>query len=519
MVTPAGSAHIMAGSRPTRGHIPVHIDQPPVKSDQLQIPFSRNHAARNIGTFLAIELFMIRKKTYAYYIFPAVFMLTMVFHVQSGSAQSLPEQIVGYINALRSAPFAHAERLGLSPATIAAQCPWLKAGYPPYELNSFLNTKAALQGNGDTLLQSPAPAPENDFAGTADTGGEVYFYNFMSPEAALGIILDNLFLSELTPTTSSPVHILTEAYHHAGGSISGATDPLTGQNRYTLSICLGSAALKTEMQLLNMFNQIRHNPSRMRQFLGAALDPIISAYPETVHMLTGSHPPLFLQPSLNASAGEMTVFWASGNYTDARFTDMGPMERSVVLGYQGFWNEEISQIALVPTNDASFAVSQLFVLYMLDTLESGIEKNVVLSPYFTDAGIGISILPGNGFDAAIATLDAGIAGGSSAETAGVYGLAYTDLDGNGLYSPGEECPARNILIHEDGLLTDETRTDTAGHFTLHLAANRRYTATIGIPAEATAQFFLDRDLFVPLIMPPATSITDTAESAQGGTAQ
>ena len=114
----------------------------------------------------------------------------------------------------------------------------------------------------------------------------------------------------------------------------------------------------------------------------------------------------------------------------------------------------------------------------------------ILNPDFSEVGIGLGELnpgPDEYFDHSfVVTCDFG----SPSTPTGLYlmGLIYTDIDGNGLYKPGEGIPGMDIYIDYPNV-DFEITSDRTGGFQLLLGPGA--TRVVLWPQDASKEFWVE----------------------------
>ena len=409
------------------------------------------------------------------------------------------------INKIREAPYDYARDLGYDPESLRVNGIEAETAFKPYEQDSAL-TQAAVDESasiaGEDISESTAPSI---YRFSASTGGVVSFFNFMSREMAFKIVIDYLFEKELETNTFDCV--LSKDYAYAGVAITAGK--VGSGNAWFVGICLRSAELASEIQMLNLINAVRDNPKSILKYL--ELDQL-EAYDKNKnieYLSSGEYNPFFFDTALSESAQALSSHLL--NDTDETQT---ALEWAEDYGYTG---EDVKDFFLPVGSlpeDNGLSVYTLFLYLMRNELTQWPLSSVAFLKDFQDIGSSISFQAGDKIDTSVLSFVVGRNDPDDGddETVRIYGLLFSDNDGNDLYAPGEEetCIQQTVTAYNNE--TQETQTavtDNAGHFLMKLPANQQYsfTATIeGVPVSwegNNGDYLITSDQFVKLIYRPA----------------
>ena len=168
------------------------------------------------------------------------------------------------INEIRIDPLGKAEALGYNRDSLKASLPWLEESYPPYERDDFLDIRALAHNSLDEEtpddeempdgeeMPDPEIPPEHNYARTGETGGVLTFFNFISPDNAARIVIENIFEQELNPERTTELHILNKNFTRLGIAMDAGIETVGQyeQNAYFITLCFGSSQLRSEVQVL-----------------------------------------------------------------------------------------------------------------------------------------------------------------------------------------------------------------------------------------------------------------------------
>ncbi len=89
---------------------------------------------------------------------------------------------------------------------------------------------------------------------------------------------------------------------------------------------------------------------------------------------------------------------------------------------------------------------------------------------------------------------------------GIYGVVFSDIDGNEIYSPGEEQVGVCVEVFRtsDNIRVARTFTDGAGHFTMNLDMDLEYRFELSAGQQSLVSFskVVDKSLYVPVDLSP-----------------
>ena len=411
------------------------------------------------------------------------------------------EYIVNCINSIRSDPLSYAQDLGYDRQALLESLPWLNEFIEKdaelLTTDEFLNLRAVARNNPEPLEPDSDIPPGNDYAYTGETGGVVSFSNFMDSETALQIVIDNLFKQELAPGFQRQRYILSSDFDLAGASLTGKViwDQTGRKNSYFITICFGSSLLKSEVQVLNMINQVRSNPLKIHNYILCSLSDLLDENYNAIYALIKTYQPLFLDMKLQKYAKAAVLEEEeTANYLD----------QALYHGYDGVDVDKSSVIEIFPKTDSNSFATWIFSSLVLDELKAYPEKEVVFNPDFNEAGVAILFVNGAVYDSVKLTLIAGNKIEEDTSYSKIYGLIYNDIDENGVYAPGEGAAKETVIIYDKETFekVKTAITDNAGRFSISLLNQKEYTIETGTgETKAEKDIYLDQDQFFELNKP------------------
>lgn len=448
----------------------------------------------------------------------------MVFWGVYGPAAALSAEddqfFLNRINEIRKEPYNYAIGLGCDPESLSAKGIGPEKSLKPYTLASDLTVMAEdeSQLTADDADDDDDKIPESTdppvYCSTASTGGVVSFFNFMSRETAFEIVIEYLFKTELDANRFG--HILSEDYAYAGIAISAGK--VGSGNAWFVSICLGSPDLVSEIQRLNMINDVRSDPNNIWKYKynGTKMNQadVFSRNSGIYDLFAGKYEPIFFNADLSASASQAETDPETDPYN----------------GYEGEVVQD-SGVTIPCEEENSRSVDFLFFSLLYQELNDWPLGHVVFLNDIQDVGSNVTFQSGDN-DIGLTELsfvvgkndqntDNGENPDNNNDQARIYGLLFSDNDGDDLYAPGEELIQQDVTISvcvDDvgGMpeIIETVRTDNAGHFSSTLEANRKYyfTAIIdGVPVSwegNDGDHLITSDQFVKLVYKPTPPEND-----------
>jgi uncharacterized protein YkwD len=440
----------------------------------------------------------------------------MIHVARADTVSEMELRLFTLINTARTDPLGTAASLGLDPEQVLRNLPELEEilteGLPPLEDNDLLHI-SALGHTQDMLTQnyfskmsldgrSPYYRIENigyDPDVTGETLGILAFYNFIGSETAVNILFKNMFLDELNPERVEPRNILDPEFQDMGIGIGTGVMDL-GSGRYNVYLVTSDFASNynftmedAEMALLHLINQAREKPLTVAASLGIDSDQLLADLPELAEVLTKGLQPLGLNQNLQRTARLHSQEMVDDRYFDHDSPDGKSFEERIrESGYdpmmmgESLWIEPIDKQAAL--EDSAQTIFERMFLAELDRSYTG-QRNI-LNPDFSEVGIGLGELnpePDEYFDHSfLVTCDFG----SPSTPAGLYlmGLIYTDIDGDGQYTPGEGIPGMDIYIDYPNV-DFEVKSDRTGSFQLLLGPGP--TRVVLWPQDAYKEFWVE----------------------------
>ncbi len=398
---------------------------------------------------------------------------------------------VTLVNYIRQNPKAYAETLGYNYNTLVKTLPWVVpylSGMNPFSSSDFLNQRATALNNMDVKVSGPVPTHYTDYAFTGDFGGVVSFVNYMDPGQAVKIVINSQFKKELDPLYEGKRYILSSDYDLAGVSFKvGTTQVKTGlRNAYFITLCFGSSLLKSEVQIVNMINQLRADPTDSFKYLSF-----------NIPWIQGELQPLFFNDALGLTA-------KTGLTSLIDFPAY-----ALYFGFSGTGVKESSIVEVFPAAEPDLHVRWLFSAFVLGEIKSYPSKNTIFNPAYNEIGMGIYYLTNSGYIFSKLTTASGFTLKKDSSLVKIYGVVFTDSDENGCYTPGEEAAERVMVAYDKKTLGKVATavSNNAGQFVMELSADKEYVIQTGTDKNLSAkEIYLTTNRFFDLALQPEKNI-------------
>ena len=218
-----------------------------------------------------------------------------------------------------------------------------------------------------------------------------------------------------------------------------------------------------EQYVLELVNRARANPGAEAARLGIGLNDGLAAGT----LSDSPEQPLAFNPQLIASAqGHSAWMLANNTFSHTGVNGSSPGDRMSAAGYSftgsWSWGENIA---------IQYGTGMTLSQATSAALEAGLFKSPehrtnLLNAGFREVGIGVASGTYQGQSAVDATQDFALSGSGSFLT----GVAYTDLNGDGFYEPGEGLGGLSVQVKSGTGATYQTTTWDAGGYQLQLPA-------------------------------------------------
>lgn len=444
-------------------------------------------------------------KIYIWFLFVALVGGAPVKGLAEGTGGN-DDYVINLVNQIREAPLSHAEKLGYNSQEILNALPWLsdiENGLPKVSPSDTLNQRAvSLNTDARTVNDNPyiqgvdltsdemnsVDTVNTVYASQGDIGGVVAFKNFMDPLTAIEIIVNSQFKKELDPGYDGKQILLSPDYKLIGSSLVADRINVDGRlrNAFFVDICLASSLLKSEVQIVNMINQVRANPSDASVYLPVNLGFI------PVEGVS----PLFFNTALESAA--KTVLYDEVDVL-AHALDFGFPTSEV--GYTA-----ALEIFSKSTDDS--LVFRIFSSLMIREVLAYTQRDVIFSPSWRNVGPALSAVGNESNDSVKVSIVTGgrTPANDQVEEEGlfrIYGVLFTDTDLNGVYTPGEEIADRLISVYDNhsNIRVRTTYSNKAGHFSFKLSGNTEYNIETVIDGERSGQLVVSNsDRYLNLIV-------------------
>jgi hypothetical protein len=414
------------------------------------------------------------------------------------------------INEIRLDPFSKAESLGYDRAALRESLPWLEDSYPPYVIDTFLNSRAMAHNSVDGEISEPDLLPEHDYVRTGETGGAITFLNFLSPRDAFKIIIENIFKQELNPARVSPLNLLSTDFNLLGIDVNPGVEIVDDywRNAYFITVCLGSSRLTSEVQLLTMVNQVRSQPFTLGTYLNISETELIDNNLNFLPEWLKGYPPLMGNTLLHESAKAYSRQLINIDRESLILLNDDPLLRASDMGYNGIDVAESFVLRIHAIHDTSSQIANTAFSYLVQNeLKAAPARGGIFAMAASQSGVGITIFP---FDHRVKIVSSSINAGTvffnneTPEGSEIYGIVYSDDNNDNVYTPGEGREQAIVIAFckSDNTIANQIITDRAGHFTMTLDSNQeyRFETTHGNTTH-TLETRIDQNVFLPIEFP------------------
>lgn len=430
---------------------------------------------------------------------------------------SIPDQMVfDLINQYRQAPYDHAVSLGFDPAVLESKGILPDTQFPPYVLDEEL-CAAADDANDRASAPETAPVPPAPVRQQmVETGAILTFANFIPAQVAGNFFVENLFQSELEAGEFQ--YILSDTLTHAGVSLTTGT--AAGRNAWLFSLMLGNTVRTTDIQVLNLVNQIRSEPGLIPFYLPMEPQSTLFRKWQIYFLQTLQFDPMFFNDRLYACARADVLDTGENSPDDATMdfdvADQDPVDPRDA--YADMCSRSVSVASFWQNLADVQPVTDLFTFLLRNEISTWPHSAVIFSSLYSEGGAYFSVVEGEPIDAGdpqgtikypgagVVSLYAG-SGDMPSESSSsdrIYGVLFDDHDGNGVYAIGEEMTGHPVHVYDENLtLVTTVLSDNAGHFYLTLESGRYWLfETNNGEQDIRRRIFLDKDQFVKMGFSP-----------------
>jgi len=423
--------------------------------------------------------------------------MLMIWGAGLAAASDTPDRFVfDLINQYRAAPYENAVALGYDPAVLAEKAIFPETRFEPYRVDDGLFSTAADANVRAAASESIDPPPDPDRQQMIQTGAVLSFSNFIPMETAGTLFVRNLFTNELD--TGEFRFILSSEFKHAGV----AMDPgvLGGRNTWFSTLVLGSAARVSDIQLLNLINQVRAKPELVEKFVSTDLLHLFQQNWRIYYLPHLRFQPVFFDDLLYECAR-----------ADVMTPDMPDTDQQSMPVLEDVYPGELFHATTVAASWENMAearpVTDLFSALLVNEFATWPYDAVIFSNHYKEAGTIISLAagdptdsttsPGTGVHPGTGTASVcagtGVTGSApDTESPRIYGIVFADDNDDAIYAPGEELPGETVAVYDiHRNQVAEMASDNAGHFTVTLTPGQYWFEAI--KAEEVVRRFIDID--------------------------
>jgi len=461
-----------------------------------------------------------------------VLVLLAVCCVNSAAAETSSRDIfvLDLINQYRAAPFAHAVSLGYDPVVLQEKGIDPETVLAPYELDEELSNAAHDANSPASAVDAEAESIPPVRARTTRTSSVFSFFYFIPMETAAQVFVENLFKNELDSGVFQ--FVLSKEFQYAGTAVDPGVVAETRMNAWFVSLVLGSSERVSEMQMLNLINQVRAYPPQTQYFIHTDSVALFDQNPNLHYLREMQFSPLFPDEVLQHWA-RADVAMSGTSQEDVSGTDVGVSVADFHQSYPGKFFQTATVAASWQDMTTARPVADLFSALLYSELSTWPYGGaVVFSKYYAQAGVAINLETIENTGIGVVSIHAGSyidwslvpeeteQPPQETEQVRIYGLVFFDHDDNRMYSPGEEVMQQTVSVYEltqDPLLVPDENpafvntvvTDNAGHFSLSLAPGRQWVFEAEKDGETVRRIIhIEEDHFVKMFFSPTYPVLD-----------
>jgi hypothetical protein len=470
---------------------------------------------------------MMRTRFQYIYRFTAGLVLFLVWGIGSTAvAADVPDRFVfDLINQYRAAPYEHAVALGYEPAALAEKGIVPETRFEPYGMDEDLFLIAATANDRAASPDADQPPVVPERQRMIQTGAVLSFTSFIPFENAGTLFVRNLFVNELD--TGEFKFILSSEFTYAGV----AMDPgvLEGKNTWFSSLVLGSAARVSDIQILNLINQIRAKPDLIPMYISTDLLDLFQRSWQMYYLPYMKFQPVFFDDRLYDCARSEVLTPDDVEPSPDAAAGGTVSEPSVPeQGYAGEYFHTVSVTAFWENMMHASPVRDLFTALLMNEFSTWPYGAIIFSNHYKEAGPFISVTTGNQVDNTVVDpvdpmVDPVLSGtGTAALCAGsgipadppetpaarIYGIVFIDHDDDAAYAPGEELSGETVSVYDiHRNLVASAVSDNAGHFSVTLVPGQYWFEAWRDNSFVRRFIHLENNQFVKMGFSPMTHPT------------
>lgn len=432
--------------------------------------------------------------------------LSATGHTEEITVAPYEQALIELINEAREDPLSMATSLEIDTEKILQDFPGLRTvledGLPPLRFNENIYEAARLHttdmmDNGYYAHDSLDGRTYNDRiiesgyepVVTGESLAMLGFANFIDTDEAVNLIFEKMFIDELSGQRER--NILNPEFRDIGVSIMAGPFTLDGFN---LNVYLATSDFASaeeyliESELMLLINQARDNPLAMAASLGMDTEKILQNLPELQEILQeGGLPPMTFNRRLYAAGAAYIqeisdIFEEDQGKEPPPGSPWHPPQWSEYVSYDDpSYDERIQEQGYTPLTTGETAVSLkyesstepaqiarvLFEAMFRDELNPNREeeRNIV-NPLFNELGINygrVIFVQEEEVTDTYHILVCDFGARDNEHNTSLVGGVYTDLDEDGLYTPGEGISGISVSIEGNATAFD-IATNSVGGF-------------------------------------------------------
>ena len=255
-----------------------------------------------------------------------------------------------------------------------------------------------------------------------------------------------------------------------------------------------------EALFIQWVNEARANPWAEAERLGLDVTELRNEVGESVASQwdEGLPPLLWNEQLASAATCHVQDMLDRVYYSHMSPDGLGTDERIRATGYNSmFWGESLGGVTFIKIISAEKAAHIIYEDLLMDAFSQGPEGTPLLDPLLRDIGLclggGQLLIEDSWYNAYILVCDLGCVQEAVPDGQGIlFGRLFADVDGNGLYSPGEELAGELVFFFPfDFSMSLFTYTFSDGSFFFSSTGDKGYLVPVFFGDAAPLSWLVD----------------------------
>ncbi len=316
---------------------------------------------------------------------------------------------------------------------------------------------------------------------TGESIGLVVFANYLPPQVAIEVIFESMLREELLNRDETRWNILNAELTEVGIAFEAGVFAVGGGFfNVSLAVCDYGKPYSPSVEedfFLTLVNQARSNPSEFMESVGLSVADLMPDLRDNWPSLTLGMPALYPnKPLFHAARSHADDMLLQGYYSMNSIDGRTQRDRIIEAGYSDVLESGELHGCLALCGDRIIA-EQLKLFFQRAAVSELTKKNpegrLIFNPDMREAGVGFSegiCEPLGGICGDHVGLIVASFGTRMAYDAGIVGVAFQDINKNGVYDYGEGLAGLNIDILREGMVPLSVSSNSAGAFRAILEA-------------------------------------------------